>query len=130
MTKPPASPYKLVGEESESIGVTLKVGDVVPKGRGDPPTKEVAAVFCKEGLDSFLSGVSKGRVAHIVSQTCCLHDGANFFEERTLQLRMFDDEPSGHIVAGLLPKEETSKECVRRLCTKTLPGSGKTCVLF
>jgi hypothetical protein len=30
----------------------------------------------------------------------------------------------------LLPTEETSRECVNLLCTKTLPGRGKTWVLF
>ena len=29
-----------------------------------------------------------------------------------------------------MPTLATSRECVRRLCTKMLPGKGNTCVLF
>ena len=29
-----------------------------------------------------------------------------------------------------LPSDDTSRECVSRLCTNTLPGSGNTWVLF
>ena len=47
------------------------------------------------------------------------------------QFRMRLHQHPCHIIAERhAPRLPTSKECVRRLCTKMLPGKGNTCVLF
>lgn len=59
-TRPPA--LELMGEQAESIGVALKMSDVVPEGRTDLLFQETARSFCEESLYGFLTTVSERRI--------------------------------------------------------------------
>ena len=101
--KPSRTPaHKLVGKKAESIGIALKMRDVVPEGFRDLVFQEAAVVLREKRLDGLLSGMSEGRVAHIVRQPRCLHNGAYLLEKRIAQLRMLVRQSPCHIVTEAL----------------------------
>ena len=67
-------------EQTEGIGVTVEVGDVVPRGFGEELAVLLSCAFGEEGANSLFARVTEGRIAHIVRQTRGRHDGADAFE--------------------------------------------------
>jgi hypothetical protein len=58
-----------MGEQSECIGITLKVDHVVPEYRTYLALEVVSGSLGKERLDGLLTAMTKGWIAQVVSQT-------------------------------------------------------------
>ena len=67
-------------EQTEGIGVTVEVGDVVPRGFGEELAVLLSRTLGEEGANGLFARVTEGRIAHIVRQTRGRHDGADAFE--------------------------------------------------
>ena len=67
-------------EQTEGIGVTVEVSDVVPGGFGEELAVWLSRALGEEGANGLFARVTEGRIAHIVRQTGGRHDGADTFE--------------------------------------------------
>ena len=67
-------------EQTEGIGVTVEVSDVVPGGFGEKLAVLLSRALGEEGTNGLFAGVTEGGIAHIVRQTRGRHDGADAFE--------------------------------------------------
>lgn len=74
-------------QDSEAVGITLEMGDVVPELGRNFIFQSLSGTLAEESLDSFFAGMTEGRIAQIVRQAGCTHDGSYFLEERILQFR-------------------------------------------
>ena len=63
-----AASFELMCQQSEGIGVTLEVRDVIPERCRHPLPQVVALTLGEESLYSLLAGVPEGWVAQVVSQ--------------------------------------------------------------
>ena len=70
-----------MGQQSESIGIALEVGNVVPELMAHLSLQIAARPLGEESLDGFLARVPKRGISHIVSQTGRRHDLADFIEQ-------------------------------------------------
>ena len=69
-----------MGEQSESIGVALEVGQVVPFALAQVLSEPQSGPFAEVGLYGFLARVAKRRIAQVVGQAGCRHDVAEIVE--------------------------------------------------
>ena len=69
-----SSTLELMGEQTEGIGITLKVGDVVPELMTDLTLQVTAWPFREVGLDGLFATMTKGGITHVVCQTGRGHD--------------------------------------------------------
>ena len=86
-------------QDSEAVGITLEMGDVVPELGRNFIFQSLSGTLAEESLDGFFSRMTEGRIAQIVRQAGCTHDGSDFLEERILQIRALLDDVAGDIVA-------------------------------
>ena len=93
-----AATFKLMRQDSEAVGITLEMGDVVPELGRNFIFQSLSGTLAEESLDGFLARMTEGRIAQIVRQAGCTHDGSDFLEERILQLRTLLDDVTGDIV--------------------------------
>ena len=94
-----AAPLELVGKQSEGVGITFKVGDVVPECRTDKCLQLTAVPFGKEGLDGFLAAMSERRIAQVVCQTGGGDNLSYLFKQRVFQFRALLDDALSDIIA-------------------------------
>ena len=94
-----AATFKLMRQDSEAVGITLEMGDVVPELGRNFIFQSLSGTLAEESLDGFFSRMTKRRIAQIMCQAGCTHDGSDFLEERILQLRALLDDVTGDIVA-------------------------------
>ena len=100
-----------MGEQAESIGITLEVYDVLPlpgrdaiaRLRANVILQEQPAAFTKVGSYSRLATMTEGRVAHVVSKAGGRDDVAQFCEMRTVELRVILQDESADVVAQAAP---------------------------
>ena len=92
-------PLELVGEQTEGVGVALEMGHVVPEGGAGTAAQRHAFALAEKGLNGFLAGVAEGRIAHVVGQAGCGHDGADLLKQGVAQLGMARAQGLGHVVA-------------------------------
>ena len=77
-----SSTVEAMREQTEGIGITVEVGDVVPRGFGEELAVLLSCALGEEGANGLFAESTEGRIAHIVRQTSCTNDGANLFEQR------------------------------------------------
>ena len=88
-----------VREQSEGVGVTLEVRQVLPHLRRHTFLQRQSAALAKERLYSLLARVSERRIAHVVRQTRRAHDGAQLLEERTREFGVHTLQRTRHVIA-------------------------------
>ena len=94
-----AASVEAVREQSEGVGVTLEVREVLPHLRRHTRLQRQSPTLAKERLYSLLAGVTERRIAHVVRQTRRAHDGAKLLEERTREFGTNTLQGSRHVVA-------------------------------
>ena len=91
---------ELVGKQSESIGVTLEMGDVIPKGPANHRLQCLARSFSEEGLYGFLATVAERRITQVVGQAGRRYNLPNLLKQRAAQFRSsLADQSLRHVVA-------------------------------
>ena len=88
-----------MGEQTECVGVALKVGDVAPELRRYFASQGCTLALGEESLYGLFPRVAEGRVAHVVGQAGSGDDGAYLLEECAAQLGVQHHEPAGDVVA-------------------------------
>ena len=88
-----------VRKQSEGVGVTFEVGDVVPESFSYALLQVGSGTLGEEGLDGFLAAVPEWRVAHVVCQTSSTDDGSYLFKHRSTQFGMLFAQLCRHVIA-------------------------------
>ena len=78
-----------MGEQSEGIGVTFEMSDVIPENLRQLLLQRLAWSFGEECLDGFLSTMSERRVTQVVREACRGDYLSYLFEQGATQLRTF-----------------------------------------
>lgn len=94
-----APSLELVGEQTESIGIAIEVGDVSPLLRSELPFVFDAFTFAEVGGDGTLARMAERWVAHVVCQTGGRDNGTYLGEEGAVQFGMLLSELVCHIIA-------------------------------
>ena len=94
-----AAPVKTVREQTEGVGVALKVYEVVPEVGRQMRLQLLTRTLAEERLYGLLSTVSERRVAHVVCQTGRAHNGAELLKQRSRQLGASLLDHAGCVVA-------------------------------
>ena len=94
-----AASVEAVREQSEGVGVTLEVREVLPHLRRHTRLQRQSPTLAEERLYSLLAGVTERRIAHVVRQTRRANDGAKLLEERTREFGTNTLQGSRHVVA-------------------------------
>ena len=88
-----------MGQQAEGVGITFKVGDVIPESGRYLLLQFLAGTFSKERLDGLFARMSKGRIAQVVGQTSGGYNLSNLFKQRATQFRTaLVDDALRHIV--------------------------------
>ena len=69
-----------MSEQTESVGITIEVGDIIPHLNWKFILKMEPLSFGEKGTNGCFSFMSKRRVSQIVRQTGCTHNGTNTLE--------------------------------------------------
>ena len=88
-----------MGEQTEGIGISLKVDDVAPELRIQFALQFSTCPLGEESLYRLLAAMAERRIAQIVSQTGGSHNLPDLLKERILQFGMLYDEFLGDVVA-------------------------------
>ena len=91
-----ATPFEVVGEETEGVGIALEVRDVLPllwresvaRLGTDVIPKEESVALAEVSADSVLAAMSERRVAKVVSKAGGRDDAAELGEVRAVKFRM------------------------------------------
>ena len=98
-SRPPS--LELVGQQAEGVGVALKVGEVLPKSRGEavivPQSQSLS--FGEEGGDGPFARMTERRITQVVRQAGGGHDGTYLRQEAVRQLRPAREDAPCHVVA-------------------------------
>ena len=95
-----ATTFELVGQQTEGIGITLEMSNVIPEGWRHLLTKCTTRSLGQEGLDGLLTRMPKGWITQVVGQTGGGHYLTYLLKQRTTQFGMaLLDEALSHIVA-------------------------------
>ena len=73
-----------MGEQAESVGIALKMGNIVPESRRNLRFQRAAHTFRKESLYGFLATMSEGWVSQVMSQTGSADDLSDLNDIPTL----------------------------------------------
>ena len=90
-----------MGQQAEGVGVTFKVGEVLPKSRGEavivPQSQSLS--FGEEGGDGPFARMPERRITQVVRQAGGGHDGTYLWQEAVRQLRSAREDAPCHVVA-------------------------------
>ena len=86
-------------EESEGIGITLEMRDILPEVAVEHWLEFLSLAFGKEGLKGFLARMAKRRITHVVSQTGGGDDSTKLLDEGAGEFGVATDDILGNIVS-------------------------------
>ena len=87
-----------MGEQSEGIGISFEMSDVVPERLADQSFQYHTLPLSEEGLDCFLPTMSKRRITQIMCQTGSADNRSNLRKECICKFRMLTECAVCHIV--------------------------------
>ena len=105
-----------MGEDAESVGIALKMGEIVPEYRRYFALQLCASPLEEICLHRLLSTMTERRVAQVVSQTGCGYNLSDFLKECVFQFWVTPGELLCYIVTR------------RHACTGHLQGVSQTVV--
>ena len=88
-----------MGKQSESVGISLEVRDVIPEDLTDLRLKFRTLSFRKECLDGLLTTMTEGWITQVVCQTGCADNGTDLWEQRAGQFRLTFQDTMRHIIS-------------------------------
>ena len=92
-------PLETVGQQPESVGVSVKARDVCPEERTDLTLQMLSRSILEIGLYGFFARMSERRIPEVVCETRRRHDGSYLLEECVAQFRVLFCQQPSHIVS-------------------------------